>query len=372
MGEWHGVELTGLVLHAGRVTMRPWQPADAPAVASIMADPRMHDYLPVPDPYTASDAHDYTARFAPESAAEATGLHLAVAENTTGAVVGAVGLTLPGSGRGAAEIGYWTAPPHWGRGLATEAAGALTRFAHGVGLDRVVIRCDVRNVASAAVALRLGYRFEGVQRRGGPTPHGMTDHGVFARLADDPDGPVAPAWPALGERTDGTVSLRPMRPDDWPTQLAEETNAESRRWSLFPDGHTEADARRVCDRSGFEWLVGGPARMVIVDAATGAGAGTMMLRRVGPPNVAGIGYGVLPEFRGSGFTTRALRLITEWAFTETPIVRLELGCKVANRASATVAERAGFRREGLFAGRLADPTGGYDDEIAYGLTRPPD
>ena len=73
-------------------------------------------------------------------------------------VLGGCGL-YPRVGPGALELGYWLAAAHTGRGLATRAAAALTRLAFsGPDIDHVEIRCDPRNVASARVPERLGYR----------------------------------------------------------------------------------------------------------------------------------------------------------------------------------------------------------------------
>jgi RimJ/RimL family protein N-acetyltransferase len=83
-----------------------------------------------------------------------------------------------------------------------------------------------------------------------------------------------------------------------------------------------------------------------------------------------IGYGVLPEFRGHGFTTLALRMLTDWVFAETDLTRLELGHKDGNEASGRSAVKAGFVREGRMVGRLRNPDGTFSDEIGYGLVRP--
>ena len=57
------------------------------------------------------------------------------------------------------EICYWLAVGHTGRGLATRAAAALTRVAFASDdIERVDIRCERRNVASARVPERLGYQ----------------------------------------------------------------------------------------------------------------------------------------------------------------------------------------------------------------------
>jgi len=61
-------------------------------------------------------------------------------------------------GPGVLEIGYWMATAHGGRGYATEAAAALTDLAFRMdGIERVEIRCDPRNVVSAAVPQKLGF-----------------------------------------------------------------------------------------------------------------------------------------------------------------------------------------------------------------------
>jgi RimJ/RimL family protein N-acetyltransferase len=160
-----------------------------------------------------------------------------------------------------------------------------------------------------------------------------------------------------------------MGAGDGAALLANQTNAEARRWALS-DGQLSAEsAERLARLAGLHWLVGSETQLVICEASTGIAAGTMTLRRSGPPDVVGLGYGILPGFRGRGYTTRSLNLLAAWAFGSTPIQRLELGCKVENVASALAAERAGFTREGVFAGRLANPAGGYSDEIRFARVR---
>lgn len=93
--------------------------------------------------------------------------------------------------------------------------------------------------------------------------------------------------------------------------------------------------------------------------------------RGGPPGVLELGYGVLPAFRGRGFTVRALQLFAAWAFSVGGVARLELGADVENVASTVVAERAGFRREGVAARRLRRALDGVvGDEMQFGLSRP--
>ena len=78
-----------------------------------------------------------------------------------GELVGAVGLH-GRRGPGTLEIGYWVRSDRTGRGYATAAARALTDAAFECfpGVDRVEIRCDPANLASAAIPPKLGYRLD--------------------------------------------------------------------------------------------------------------------------------------------------------------------------------------------------------------------
>jgi RimJ/RimL family protein N-acetyltransferase len=93
------------------------------------------------------------------------------------------------------EIGYWTRSDRVGRGYATEAARALTNavFARLPHIDKVNIRMDAANVASATVASRAGftlrYRYLRPIRTPAETGHGLvwvrerkseTSNGAFA------------------------------------------------------------------------------------------------------------------------------------------------------------------------------------------------
>ncbi|MDH5757948.1 MAG: GNAT family N-acetyltransferase [Gemmatimonadota bacterium] len=73
-------------------------------------------------------------------------------------VLGGIGLYRR-VGPGRIEIGYWVRTDQAGKGLATEAATALTRVAFTLeGIDAVEIRCDVANEPSNAIPRKLAYR----------------------------------------------------------------------------------------------------------------------------------------------------------------------------------------------------------------------
>ena len=64
-----------------------------------------------------------------------------------------------------AEIGYWMAASHQGKGIMTDCVAALTDYAFEMlNLNRVCIYCAVGNEKSRAIPTRLGFTQEGILR----------------------------------------------------------------------------------------------------------------------------------------------------------------------------------------------------------------
>jgi RimJ/RimL family protein N-acetyltransferase len=78
---------------------------------------------------------------------------------------------------------------------------------------------------------------------------------------------------------------------------------------------------------------------------------------------AEIGYVVAEHARGRGVAQEALAQLTEWAFAELGSERLELLISVENGASKRVAERCGYRREGVLRSVYIKPGRREDTEI---------
>lgn len=372
MGEYREVELDDVELEGERLRLRRWRASDADRVHAVMQDPAMHEYLVLPAPYTPTDALRFATDLGHEGRGEGTGLGCAAVERGSGRVVGSCALRL---GRDP-EIGYWVAPDAQGHGYAAEMTGILARWAFGLGLRRVRLLCDVRNLASARTALAAGFRFEGVTRDGllggggalGPLRY--ADLARFARTSDDPDERIPYAFPPLtGPLDDGVVGLRTLLPGEGPAVRATE-DALTVGWSFTGTGRDEREAAWVAATAGLDWLVGRTAHFALVDLATGALAGTLDLRQPGPPQVGGVGYTVHPGFRGRGYATRALRLLVGWAFEVADYARLELGAKVGNVASIRSAAAAGFEPDGVRRARLRNPDGTFSDEQRFALINP--
>ncbi len=67
---------------------------------------------------------------------------------------------------------------------------------------------------------------------------------------------------------------------------------------------------------------------------------------------ANLGYWVRSSATRRGIATTATRLVSDWGFQNTDLIRLEIVIAVDNLASLRVAERAGAVREGTLRSRL--------------------
>ena len=111
------------------------------------------------------------------------------------------------------------------------------------------------------------------------------------------------------------------------------------------------------DRYVAGWLNGDLGGFAIETSKGGAFLGFIALVRYDDEGrETEIGYIVAPSARGRGVARRALELLTGWCLGPLGLERVELRIDVSNEASARLAERCGFVREGCFA-RRASRTG---------------
>jgi len=68
---------------------------------------------------------------------------------------------------------------------------------------------------------------------------------------------------------------------------------------------------------------------------------------LGEHGVGELGCGVVPAARGRGVATEALRLLADWALDTLGLGRLQVFVATENVAALRLAQRAGFRREGV-------------------------
>jgi RimJ/RimL family protein N-acetyltransferase len=147
----------GPVLETARLKLRPWRSADVEPNTAMLADPGTARYI------TADGKPVTTALAGWRNAAVMAGhwaLHGAgmfvVEEKRSGKFVGRVGPWFPPSWPGF-EVGWGIASEFRGKGYAVEAARASIDWAFATfELDQIVHPIDCENIASQAVARRLG------------------------------------------------------------------------------------------------------------------------------------------------------------------------------------------------------------------------
>jgi RimJ/RimL family protein N-acetyltransferase len=147
-------------IETARLVLRSWEPDDAPRMKRAVDDSLDHlrTWMPwaMDEPTELPALAERLAHFRDQFLAGRDFL-FAIFDRDERELLGGTGLHQRGPA-GSLEIGYWLRADTTGQGYITEATDALVREAFDVcGVERVVIRCDSRNVRSAAVPLRLGF-----------------------------------------------------------------------------------------------------------------------------------------------------------------------------------------------------------------------
>jgi [ribosomal protein S5]-alanine N-acetyltransferase len=156
--------------------------------------------------------------------------------------------------------------------------------------------------------------------------------------------PLSYPDPPLAE---GAIALRPWQDDDLDVMVALCRDPDVARFTRVPDPYSEADARAWIDAQP-DRLEAGEGLTLAITSGGPAPLGSVGLRvDAGDRDIAEAGYMVAPAARGRGLATTALRLAARWAVRDLGVARVHLTTHVDNPASQRVAERAGFRREGV-------------------------
>ncbi len=154
---------TPIAIGSERLILRPLRSGDEDDLLAYQSDPNVVRYIPW-DVRTREDVREALDRAiaAPIRLLE-TGDHanLAIVLRESGRVIGQSNLSIASKANRHGELGYVINPAYARRGFASEATRVVLDFAFfKLDLHRVTARIDTRNVASAAVAAKLGMRRE--------------------------------------------------------------------------------------------------------------------------------------------------------------------------------------------------------------------
>ena len=173
------------MLSDGRLVVRPYEPADAPAVAAMCQDETALRWLPMPDPYELSDAEEWIAdaerrwregRFATWVAADAH----------DDRILGSTSVRIDAESE-KGDIGYLVEKGARRNGVAAGMVALVVSWCFDdLGMGRLQIRCDPRNEASRRTILRCGFQPEGLLRSEIVIRGQRTDALVSSLLPSDP------------------------------------------------------------------------------------------------------------------------------------------------------------------------------------------
>lgn len=170
-------------IELGDCAIRDFQASDAATLARVADNAKIAAQLRdrFPHPYTERHARDWIAFTMEQDPVSC----FAIA--TDEGVIGGIGLELQQDVHlRTAELGYWLAEEHWGRGIATRAVRAFTDDAFDrFDLIRVYATVFETNPASARVLEKAGFRFEGRLRMSVVKAGRVLDQLMYSKLKRD-------------------------------------------------------------------------------------------------------------------------------------------------------------------------------------------
>ena len=170
------------VIELKRFKLRPWHPDDAATLVKHANNPRIASNLRdgFPYPYLLSDAK----RWFEMVGENRDDVILAIEVN--GEAAGGIGLhSLKDVYRYNCEIGYWLSEAHWGRGIMSEAVGAMVDHAFTQGSWLRLFACIFENnPGSMRVLEKNGFKQEAIHRKAVMKEGLLMDEHLFSLLKD--------------------------------------------------------------------------------------------------------------------------------------------------------------------------------------------
>jgi RimJ/RimL family protein N-acetyltransferase len=147
-----------------RLVLRPLQERDLPALVAYRRDPEVARFQTWDADFSMADAADMVTDLRRRTFGRAGDgwVNLAAVDAEDGTVHGDCAARVLTTPRATAEVGVTFARASQGRGLATEALGAVVAWLFDrSGVHRVYAETDDRNAAVHRLLERLGFRCEG-------------------------------------------------------------------------------------------------------------------------------------------------------------------------------------------------------------------
>lgn len=163
-----GERAPGLI--TDRLVVRPWQSEDAGRLFDIYRRVEVVRWIGAEPMREHREADAMIERMSARLELDPRFGAWAVVERSSGVPVGGVSLKPIPDGDGEFEIAWQLHPDSWGRGFASEAAGAVLKRGFADGLPEVWALTYLDNDRSAAVCRRIGMQLLGITNRWYGTP----------------------------------------------------------------------------------------------------------------------------------------------------------------------------------------------------------
>ncbi|HUN30692.1 MAG TPA: GNAT family N-acetyltransferase [Trebonia sp.] len=169
-------------ISADRLEIREYRPQDQARVEEALNP----EALPPGGPSQPGDIARWLADGVHAPRRAGVGVHLMMLDREADRIVGSISLFHTDWEVRSAEIGYGVRGEERGKGYATEALAAVSRWALSAGgIQRAWLTANTDNLASVRVAEKAGFTREGTLRRAALEDDGLHDQAVFSLLDDE-------------------------------------------------------------------------------------------------------------------------------------------------------------------------------------------
>lgn len=359
----------------GTVTLRAHRDDDIDAVLAQCQDPEMQRWVPIPVPYSRSDAEAFVTEMVPAGWGERSFTFAVEAPGPGDAdgaprFVGSVSLRVAGDG--AAEVGFAAATWARGQGVMERAMRLLLDWGFAsFDLQQIMWRAVHGNWSSRKLAWRLGFSFDGTVRRWLPHRGELLDAWVGTLLAGEPMQPRS-VWYDVPRIVGASVVLRAHHDSDAERIVEAATDERSGYWLRLPRPYTLDTARQYVEGRRESHATGTGLHWAVADPGTDDLIANISLFDLKPGDSAEIGYWTHPAARGRGVMTQACGLVVRHAFVSERddglgLRRVAIFSAVGNTGSRRVIEANGFVEVGRPRADIALGDGTWTDSVAYDM-----
>jgi RimJ/RimL family protein N-acetyltransferase len=167
---------------ADRLDIREFALSDADLVREVLSA-QSPEALPPGAPSEEDELAEWLTEGVHVLRRDGFGVHFMLLDRARAKIVGAIGLFHADWEVRSTEIGYGVRADERGRGYATEALVAVSRWALSAGgMQRAWLTANTDNIASVRVAQKAGFRYEGTLRRAAMEEDGLHDQDVYSLL----------------------------------------------------------------------------------------------------------------------------------------------------------------------------------------------